>query len=115
MEALYTVLTVLHWAGLAAIILGYLMNMAAKAPGPIMVWGARIQLLLGLALVGLGEASLDKEYDHAKIGVKLVVALVVVACCEISAARARKGGDGSTLKHVAAGATFVNVLVAMWW
>ena len=52
--------------------------------------GARAQLLTGILLVGLVQAN-DEEVDNAKIGVKLVVAVAVVACAEIAAAGERKG------------------------
>lgn len=39
-----------------------------------MLWGARAQIIAGLALVGLAEAALDNELNHIKIGVELIVA-----------------------------------------
>lgn len=56
---------------------------------PALVWGARAQLVTGLILVGLAEMD-DGDVNHAKIGVKLVVAIAVAACAEIAPRRGRR-------------------------
>ena len=68
--------------------------------------------LLGLALVGIAEGGKVMTLNHAWVGAKLVVALGVVACCEIATARARKGMPVPKLMHVALTLTLINVLVA---
>jgi hypothetical protein len=115
MSGLYDVLVILHLVLAAMILVGYAMQLRAPAAGPIMTWGARLQLLVGLAIVGLGEASLDMEYNHAKVAVKLVVAVAIVALVEISRARAKRDEAQPVLVHGAAGLTVVNVLVASFW
>lgn len=115
MSALYDVLAILHLVVAATILVGYAMQLRAPAAGPVMAWAARIQLLLGLVVVGIGEGALDKEYDHVKIAVKLLVSLAVVALVEISRARARRDEPQPVLVHAAAGLTVVNVLVASLW
>lgn len=124
MEAVYTALVVLHLFGMAALVGGWLAvevgvrsgSGSALAPGPVMLWGARLQLLTGLALVGLGEASLDKDYDSVKIAVKLVVALAVVALVEIASGRSRRGRPVAPVTvHVAGVLGVLNVLVAVLW
>lgn len=68
------------------------------------------------ALVGLGEAVLDKDYDSVKIAVKLVVALAVAALVEIASGRARRGRPAvPVLVHVAGALGVLNVLVAVLW
>ncbi len=97
MSVVYNILVAVHLLGMAAIVGGYLSVLKAPRISEVMVWGARIQLLSGLVIVGLGEAvdSLGKDYDHAKIGVKLLITLIIVAVAEIgglarSAARATR-------------------------
>ena len=54
--------------------------------------------------------------NNAKIGVKLLVAIAVVACAEIAAAKERKGdGARPQLVHAAGALALLNVLVAVLW
>lgn len=120
MDFLYNLFVVTHMLGLAALVGGYLVAVTRSAeglvPNVVMVWGARLQLLTGLILTGLAEAVLDGEPNHAKIGVKLVVSLVVVALTEIAAARARKGQPvAAGMVHGAGVLAIINVLVASLW
>lgn len=114
MEALYTILVALHilsWLGALALIdpRGTVRNGASHA--------IATALVTGLILVGLGESvdALDKDYNHVKIGIKLVVALVVVALTEVSNARGRRGTAVAGLVHAAGVLAVVNVLVAALW
>lgn len=79
-----------------------------------LVWSARIQLLLGLVLVGLNEAD-DQDLNHMKVGVKLLVAIGVVACVEIANARQKRGEPKLQLVDAAGALTLINVLVAFLW
>lgn len=79
-----------------------------------LVWSARIQLLLGLVLVGLNEAA-DESLNHTKIGVKLLVALAVVACAEIANARHKRGESKLQLVDAAGALTLLNVFIAVLW
>lgn len=102
-----------HWGGLALILIGYIMSLAQGVIHPVMVWGARLQLLIGLAMVGVLEMS-GANLNHMWVGIKLVVALAVVALCEISASRAKKGRNLPVLMHVAAALAVVNALYALF-
>ena len=82
MDLLVNVVVVLHLLGMAAII-GSAVFVARGAVTPALLWGARAQLLTGILLVGLLQAD-DEEVNNAKIGVKLLVAIAVVACAEIA-------------------------------
>lgn len=115
MDVLINVFVVLHLLGMAAIVGGWLAHRlgAAGAMTPL-VWGARAQVVTGLLLVGFNEMG-DKELNHAKIGVKLVVALAVAACAEIANAKAKRNEDNATLVNAAFGLTVVNVCVAVLW
>lgn len=120
MEFVYNLTVVAHMLGLAALVGGYLVvatqRADAVAPNSVMVWGARIQLLTGLALVGIAEAALDSDLNHMKIGVKLVVSLAVAALVEISAGRTRRSQPGvGGLLHAAGVLAIINVAVASLW
>ncbi|EWT02850.1 membrane protein [Intrasporangium oryzae NRRL B-24470] len=117
MDFAYKILVALHLLGMAAVVGGWIAVRAGHVVTPVVVWGARAQIVTGLLLVGLAEAIKDDahEVNNAKIAVKLVIALVVAGAAEIGAARGRRGEDGSTQLDVAGGAGLVNVLVATLW
>lgn len=112
MEALRVVLYVLHMIGMLGILAG------AVVPQPrgrvVQTWAARLQLLVGLGLVGVLEAQ-DATLNHTKVAVKLLVALAVVACAEISSARYKRGEDGRALALAAAALTILNAAIAYLW
>lgn len=117
MDFVFNILLALHLLGMAAVVGGWIAVRSGRTVVAPIVWGARAQLVTGLALVGVAEALKDEAHhiDNAKIAVKLVVALVVLAAAEIGAARGRKGRDTGNLLDVAGGAAVVNVLVAALW
>ena len=115
MVTTYTVLGLAHWAGLALIVIGYVLSVTAGTISEAMVWGARLQFLLGLALVAIGEIGDVLMFNHAKIGTKLVLALAVVAFAEVARSRSRQGQRAMTFTHAAAGFTVANTIVALLW
>ncbi len=117
MDLAHKLLLTLHLLGMAAVVGGWIAVRSGRTVTAPIVWGARAQLVTGLALVGLAESSSSDDFsvDHAKIGVKLLLALVVVAAAEIGSARARKGQDTGRLLDVAGGAGIAATLVAALW
>ncbi len=111
METLRLVLYIAHMIALIGIVVGPFI------PGRghlVQAWSARLQLLIGLGLVGVAEAQ-QWTLDYAWVSVKLLVALAVVACAEIGNARSKRGENGKPLALAAAGLAVVNVLVAFLW
>jgi hypothetical protein len=114
MDLVHHLLVLLHLLGMAAVV-GSAVFVARGRATPALVWGARAQVLTGLLLVGLLEAG-DDPVNHAKIGVKLVVALAVAACAEIAAGRVRRGGgEQPQLVTGAGGLAVLNTAVAVLW
>lgn len=114
MGLLENVFVLLHLLGMAAVI-GSAVFVARGLPTPALVWGARAQLVTGLVLVGILEAG-DDPVNHAKVGVKLLVAIAVAACAEIAAAKARKGdGEVVRLVHAAGALAVLNAAIAVLW
>ena len=114
MEILENVLVLAHLLGMAAIV-GSAVFVARGVATPALLWGARAQLVTGLLLVGLAEAG-DDPVNSAKVGVKLVVAVAVVACAEIAAAKERKGeGSRPQLVNAAGALALLNVAIAVLW
>lgn len=114
MTTAFSVLGILHWVGLGVILVGYGLSLGRGVIHQLMVWGVRLQLLLGLALVAVAEMS-GAQLDHAWVAVKLVVAIAVVGLSEVSRARAERGAGTPVLMHAAAALTALNVLVATLW
>lgn len=113
METLTDVLLILHLIGMAAIFGPFLGQWTAKAKRitMTMVWGARAQLVTGLALVGMAYAN-DDEPDNTKIAVKLLIALAIVGIAE---ANRKKSGSVKTAWWLVGGLTIVNIIVAVVW
>ncbi|WP_430869080.1 hypothetical protein [Demequina aurantiaca] len=113
METLTNILVILHLIGMAAILGPFLGQLTAKSKSitMTMVWGARAQLVTGLALVGTAYAS-DNEPDHVKIAIKLLIALAIVGICE---ATHKKSGSVKTPWMLVGVLTIVNVIVAVAW
>lgn len=115
MTVVYNIFVVCHLLGMAALVGGYFAVLNAPRVSEVMVWGARAQFVTGLIIVGLGEGALDKNYIHAKIAVKLVLSLVIVALAEITRAKQKKGQPNVNLVHAVGGLSVVTVLVAALW
>ena len=58
MTTLNTALVLVHLVCMAALVGGYFVAVTqAGTPNPVMVWGARLQLLSGVALMGVATAQ----------------------------------------------------------
>lgn len=114
MDALQTVLLILHFLGLAAILGGSLeqWRTGGKLTSPVTLWGARAQLLTGLALAGLVSAGDEADAPSpAKLAVKLLVMLAVVAVAEMNAKKDKIPHSARLIVAM----TAVNVVVAVAW
>jgi len=113
METLRLVLLFVHILGFAALLGGMLVQMRApeKAVNGAMRDGAGTAFLAGLALVGVLEAD-DVPVDHAKIGVKLAVGLVILV---LVMANARKPRIPQGLWVGLLLLTVANIAVAVFW
>lgn len=117
MDVLQKIILVLHLLGMAAIVGGWLATRGRGTMSEVVVWGARAQLVTGLILVGLAEATKDDgtALNYTKIGIKLLIAICVVAFAEIGRARAKRKESSSTALDAAGIGGVLNVLVAALW
>jgi len=124
MSVLFNVLLVLHFIGLAAVIGAFLVQMRRKG-GFQTFWvitGLVTQLVTGLGMMGIIDATSDGGANHAKLGVKLVIAAVALVLAFVARAR-QKRADAGTAKakaalpffHSAGALAIINVLVAVLW
>ncbi len=113
MSVLEVVLLVLHILGLAAVAFGLFrqLNVGTKSINAAIAHGATTQLVTGLLLVGVLEAG-DDAVNHAKIGIKLVVALAIVG---LAHANRRKPSIPAGLFWGLLGLELVNVVLALAW
>lgn len=116
MEIVRLILLAVHILGLAAIVGVFFVQLRASSGfrTDLLLGGAITQLVSGLALVGVREAS-DLGVDNIKIAVKLGIALIVLVAAIIAHVRQRKGGKVKPAFHAAGGFAVVNVLVAVLW
>lgn len=114
MDALHTALLVLHFLGLAAIFGGAVESWrtARATTSPVTLWGARAQVVTGLALAALIFTGDDADdANHIKITVKLVIALVIAGIAEANARKAVMKQAALVIAILAA----INVIVAVAW
>lgn len=85
----YDLILVLHFVGLASLLGGWITQLSAaeRVVNPAMLHGAITQLVTGVLLVGIAEASFDWDVDHVKIGLKLLVAAVIMALVWVNRSR----------------------------
>jgi hypothetical protein len=107
------VLLFVHLVGMAALLGGALVQVTAQAKrvSRAMVDGALTQVVSGLLLVGVLEGQ-DENVDHAKVGVKFAVGLVVAVLVWINR---RKPEIPTGLYAGILALTLGNVAVAVFW
>ncbi|MGW0177575.1 hypothetical protein ACWDUM_27440 [Rhodococcus sp. NPDC003322] len=127
MTAAIDIFLILHFIGLAAIIGSYMTVLKSPRVIPGMLHGAILQVVSGLALVGLNEAN-DADLNHMKVGIKLVIAIVILVAAVLGLRKAKEeaaspAGEGAvatatstaTLAHVIGILAVVNVIIAVVW
>lgn len=113
METLRLVLLFVHILGFAALLGGLLGQVRDQEHrvNSLMRDGAGTAFLAGLALVGVLEAG-DTSPDHAKIGVKFAIGLVVLV---LVMANLRKPTIPKGLFFGILGLTVLNIAIAVFW
>jgi len=112
MDLLHDLLVFLHFIGLAALFGGLFVQLKAdpRVVNNAMLHGILTQLVTGVLLVGVLEAD-DAEVDNAKIGVKLLVALVIGVLVWVNRRKTLPTGLFMGLL----GLTALNIAVAVFW
>jgi hypothetical protein len=112
METLRLVLLFVHILGYAALLGGLLVQLRddTKTVNSLMRDGAGTAFLAGLLLVGVLE-SLGSP-DHAKIGVKFAIGLVILVLVMVNM---RKPSIPQGLYYGLLALTIANIAVAVFW
>lgn len=113
MDLARDVLVFLHFIGLGAVFGGLFVQLRStpRVVNAAVLHGILTQVATGLALVGLAEAD-DADVDHAKIGVKLVVALVILGLALVNRKKAELTNG---VFFALLGLTTLNIAVAVFW
>ena len=116
MEILQSILLAAHLVGMAIIVGVFLAQVRKKSGFAVtpMLIGAIVQVLSGIALVGLAEAN-GPDLAYAKIATKLVIAVAVLVSAILAYRANSNGGRVKPFFHAAGGLALVNLLVAVVW
>lgn len=115
MDKLHLILLVIHILGFSALIGGLLVQAGSTEPkrvNPAMRDGIGTAFLAGLFLVGVLEMAGDGDVNHAKVGVKLVIGLVLLV---LIMANNRKQQIPQGLWAGLLALAVINVIVAVMW
>jgi hypothetical protein len=114
MEPLRLILLFLHLIGFALLLGGSIAQyMTGKLRiNPAMLWGAAIQVVTGLGLAAPLRGGGDAEPPTAKLAVKLLLGLMILAMTFFSRKR-EEVNRGHFLALV--GLTLANAAVAVFW
>jgi hypothetical protein len=114
MEILRDILVFLHFIGLAALFGGLFVQLRSdpRVVNNAVIHGVLTQLVTGLLLVGVLEGMDDVEVNNAKIGVKLLVALVIAV---LAFANRKKTSIPNGLFFGLLALTVLNIGVAVFW
>jgi hypothetical protein len=108
-------LVFLHLLGMAILVGMFLLQRRAPAGAPLNVgWlhGAALQLITGLALQLLAPLT-DADYNHMKLGIKLLVLLVIGGLALVYVIR--RVAVPRWLPFTLVGLVVVNVGLAVFW
>ncbi|MDQ1057938.1 Na+-translocating ferredoxin:NAD+ oxidoreductase RnfD subunit [Arthrobacter globiformis] len=116
MTILFSILVFLHIVG-AAMIVGYwIATMKQPTVHPRQRDGAFLQLLTGIAMMGLLPLLPDAHPNYVKLGIKLVIGIVVAVLAVIGARKVKNGQPVSTgLAHGVGGLALINIGIATLW
>ncbi|TLM72549.1 hypothetical protein [Pseudarthrobacter sp. NamB4] len=115
MNILYNILVFLHIVGAAMIVGIWIGQMKKPTVHPRQFDGAMLQLLTGIALMGLIPA-LDMDANYAKLGIKFAIGLAVGVLAFIGRRKYKKGEAVSTgLAHGVGGLALLNIAIATLW
>ncbi|MET3719749.1 MULTISPECIES: hypothetical protein [unclassified Arthrobacter] len=116
MTILFSILLFLHIVG-AAMIVGYwIATIKQPTVHPRQRDGAFLQLLTGIAMMGILPFMPDAHPNYAKLGIKFVIAVVVAVLAVIGTRKVKKGEPVSTgLAHGVGGLALVNIAIATIW
>ncbi|HEY8719511.1 hypothetical protein [Pengzhenrongella sp.] len=114
MNTLFGIIVVLHLIGWAIVLGGTLTNLRTPKIATGVLHGILTALGTGLLMIALAEShAVNESFDMAKIGTKLIIALVVTGLVLFGTSRPKQ--VSRALVGSIAGLTVVNIAIAVLW
>lgn len=116
MTIVFSILVFLHIVG-AAMIVGYWIATLKKPTiHPRQRDGAFLQLLTGIAMMGVMPLIPDADPNYFKLGIKFAIGIAVAVLAVIGARKVKKGEPVTTgLAHSVGGLALINIAIATIW
>jgi hypothetical protein len=116
MTIVFSILVFLHIVG-AAMIVGYwIATLKEPTVHPRQRDGAFLQLLTGIAMMGIIPMMPDADPNYFKLGIKFAIGLAVAVLAVIGTRKVKKGEPVSTgIAHGVGGLALVNIAIATLW
>ncbi|BCW62728.1 hypothetical protein HAV21_19015 [Paenarthrobacter sp. MSM-2-10-13] len=116
MSILFSILVFLHIVG-AAMIVGYwIATLKTPTVHPRQRDGAFLQLLTGIAMMGVIPLLPDADPSYFKLGIKFAIGVAVAVLAVIGARKVKNGEPVSTgLAHGVGGLALINIAIATLW
>ena len=116
MSILFNILVFLHIVG-AAMIVGYwIATLKTPTVHPRQRDGAFLQLLTGIAMMGVLPLLPDADPNYFKLGVKFAIAVAVAVLAVFGSRKVKNGEPVSTgLAHSVGGLALINIAIATLW
>jgi uncharacterized membrane protein len=116
MRIIFDILLFLHIVG-AAMIVGYwIATLRQPTIHPRQRDGAFVQLLTGIAMMGLLPLVPGSDPNYFKLGIKFAIGIAVAVLAVIGSRKVKKGEDVSTgLAHGVGGLALINIAIATIW
>ncbi|MDI3194685.1 hypothetical protein QK290_09600 [Pseudarthrobacter sp. AL07] len=116
MTIVFSALVFLHIVG-AAMIVGYwIATIKEPTVHPRQRDGAFLQLLTGVAMMGMLPMMPDSDPNYFKLGIKFAIGVAVAVLAVIGSRKVKKGEPVSTgLAHGVGGLALINIAIATLW
>ncbi|MEO8283831.1 MAG: hypothetical protein ABI568_10570 [Pseudarthrobacter sp.] len=116
MTIVFSILVFLHIVG-AAMIVGYwIATLREPTVHPRQRDGAFLQLLTGIAMMGILPMMPDADPNYFKLGIKFAIGLAVAVLAVIGTRKVKKGEPVPTgIAHGVGGLALVNIAIATLW
>jgi hypothetical protein len=116
MTIVFSILVFLHIVG-AAMIVGYwIATLKEPTVHPRQRDGAFLQLLTGIAMMGIIPMMPDADPNYFKLGIKFAIGLAVAVLAVIGTRKVKKGEPVSTgIAHGVGGLALLNIAIATLW
>lgn len=110
---LMSVLLFLHILGAALVFGLWVAHLRPPRVLPLQFYAALVQMITGLAMVGISEAHGGSSHSYTWIGIKLILGLVITVLAYIGQRKDKRGETVSTgLAHGVGGLALINIAVA---